>query len=225
MTMNKIENRKSKTGNARAFTLVELLVVISIMAVLAGFTIPVLKSVKRQQYLKTARAELEQIKTALENYHDKYNTYPPSNSNNPMLNPLYYELSGTVQNGLNYQTLDGSASIPQTTYASTFGGGIVNCTRGSGEDAASAKNFISGLNQNRFGTYTGGITILITSVGGPDQSYLDLLSASGGLSGNPFRYIYPGVNNPKSFDLWIDLSISGKTNRLSNWKTQVQIVP
>jgi len=225
MTMKKIEKRKAKSGNLQAFTLVELLVVISIMAVLAGFTIGGLKMAKRQQYITTAHSQLEQIRTALENYHDKYNTYPPSNSSNPMLNPLYYELSGTTQSGLNYLTLDGSSSILQTTYASTFGGGIVNCTKGSGEDAAAAKNFISGLNQNRFGTgNNGAVTILVTSVGGPDQGYLTLLSGSG-FSGNPFRYTYPGVNNPKSFDLWIDLSISGKTNRLSNWKSGVQFLP
>jgi hypothetical protein len=136
-------------------------------------------------------------------------------------------LSGTVQSGVNYQTLDGSASIPQATYASTFGGGLVNCTKGSGEDAAKAKNFLSGLKQNRIGTYTGGggtANILITSVGGPDQGYLTLLGTAG-YSGNPFRYTYPGTNNPNSYDLWIDLSISGKTNRLSNWSGQVQILP
>ncbi len=34
---------------------------------------------------------------------------------------------------------------------------------------------------------------------------------------NPFRYIYPGTNNPTSYDLWIDLRISGKTNLICNW--------
>jgi prepilin-type N-terminal cleavage/methylation domain-containing protein len=231
--MRNVKTRHSELGTPNSahsalrtspgFTLIELLVVISIMAVLAGFTIGGLKMAKRMQYIKTASAELAQIGSALENYHDKYNTYPPSSSGNPLLNPLYYELSGTVQSGVNYQTLDGSASIPQATYASTFGGGIVNCTKGSGEDSAAAKNFLSGLHQNRFGT-NGAVTILVTSVGGPDQNYLTLLGGSG-YSGNPFRYTYPGVNNPKSFDLWIDLSISGKTNRLSNWKSGVQFLP
>jgi hypothetical protein len=49
--------------------------------------------------------------------------------------------------------------------------------------------------------------------------------AAAGFSGNPFRYVYPGTNNPSSYDLWIDLSISGKTNRISNWTRQPQILP
>ncbi len=235
MTMNKIENRKSKIGGSRAFTLVELLVVISVMALLAGFTIPVLKSVKRQQYLKTTRAELDQIQTALENYKAQCGSYPAGNPLNPLCNQLYYELSGTARvSGANvtpvvYKTLDGSAQIDGNQLTAFFGvGGLVNCTKGGGEDATVAKNFLSGLRANRIGTCTSvgnTVNVLVASVGGPDQSYLNWLSFNGGLSGNPFHYTYPGVNNPKSYDLWIDLSISGQTNRLSNWKSQVQILP
>ena len=40
---------------------------------------------------------------------------------------------------------------------------------------------------------------------------------------NPFRYVYPGVNNPSSYDLWVQLVIGGKTNLVCNWSRQVQI--
>jgi hypothetical protein len=56
-------------------------------------------------------------------------------------------------------------------------------------------------------------------VGGPDQSYQPL--AAPGI--NPFRYVYPGTNNPNSYDLWVQLVISGQTNLVCNWSKQVQI--
>ena len=61
--------------------------------------------------------------------------------------------------------------------------------------------------------------LLATSIGGPDLAYQPL-----GISGlNPFRYVYPGVNNPGGYDLWVQLVISGQTNLICNWSRQVQI--
>jgi hypothetical protein len=103
--------------------------------------------------------------------------------------------------------------------------GFINCTKGSGEDAVLARNFLLGLKQNRYSLLITNNNIqtaqLITSVGGPDQNYQPL-----GVSGlNPFRYHVPGTNNPNSYDLWVDLVIGGKTNRISNWSKTYQIIP
>jgi len=38
---------------------------------------------------------------------------------------------------------------------------------------------------------------------------------------NPWRYVSPGVNNPTAYDLWIQLSISGKKYLVSNWSKTV----
>ena len=234
VTMKTIANRKSQIANFRAFTLVELLVVISIMAVLAGFTIPVLKTVKAAQQKKVARAELEHLQTALENYKAKYGAYPPGNQNagsvytapiyGSMLSQLYYELAGTTINGANFVTLDGSASIPVASVNTAYGvGGFVNCTKGSGEDGSIAKNFLPSLSSKQIGAVSNNsvanTALLATSIGGPDLAYQPL-----GISGlNPFRYVYPGVNNPSGYDLWVQLVISGKTNLICNWSRQVQI--
>jgi prepilin-type N-terminal cleavage/methylation domain-containing protein len=217
------------------FTLIELLVVISIIGVLAGFTIPVLSAVKSAQYKKVARAELEFIQTALENYKAKYGAYPPGNSANPLLPQLYYELAGTSQTTISgnncFQTLDGSTYIKVTDVPLAYGvGGFVNCTKGNGEDDIKAKNFLSGIRQqniyspvtnNSQPPYNNNITttVLKTSVGGPDDTYQPLTAS--GL--NPFRYVYPGVNNPNSYDLWVQLVIKGKTNLVCNWSRQVII--
>ncbi len=223
--------RRSRAG----FTLVEILVVIAIMALLAGFAFAVLKPVSRPQYLNTARAELEQIATALENYQGKFGAYPPGNPLvPPEINTLYYELSGTRHDAkaASYTTLDGSCTISEADYGNAFRvgatgiGGIVNSTKGGGEDAAAAKNFLSGMTSSRFGTALAEnsvpITNLITSVKGPDANYLPLGPGAPGV--NPFRYVYPGIKNPKGYDLWIDLCIHGRTNRLSHGTSQVQIL-
>ncbi len=230
---NKSRHLSPVTRHAFAFTLIELLVVISIIGVLAGLTIPALGMIKKQQYLKTARAEMEFLETALENYKAKYGAYPPGNQLTAtatyapaQFNQLYYELAGTVQinNNSAFQTLDGNSTIQSVDVNTAYKvGGFVNCTKGTGEDDLKAKNFLSGIRQKDvYSPVTNNgvaTTILVTSVGGPDDNYQPL-SASGL---NPIRYVYPGVNNPNSYDLWVQLVISGKTNLLCNWSRSVII--
>jgi hypothetical protein len=63
------------------------------------------------------------------------------------------------------------------------------------------------------------VTLLLGSVGGPDVTYQPF----GVPDENPWRYVSPGVNNPNSYDLWIQLVIGGQTNLICNWNGQVQI--
>jgi hypothetical protein len=56
-------------------------------------------------------------------------------------------------------------------------------------------------------------------VRGPDASYEPV----GVQDVNPFRYVYPGVNNPNSYDLWVQLRFGGKTNLVCNWSKTVII--
>ncbi|HEY5043093.1 MAG TPA: type II secretion system protein [Verrucomicrobiae bacterium] len=215
-------------SSRRAFTLIELLVVIAIIAILASFTLVVLKSAARRQKISVARSELAVIQTALENYHDKYNTYPPGSGYGALENQLYYELSGAktvVIGGVNYyQTLDSSATIRQSDYKNAFKvDGLLNCTKGSAEDAVPAQDFLPGLKPNQIGSSSVNgvvpVTNLVTAVGGPDDTY-EPLSVKGV---NPFRYLFPGTNNPGGYDLWVQLVISGKTNLVCNWNSSVQI--
>lgn len=66
------------TGRATAFTLLEILVVISILGLLAALLVPSLLGARLQARQKAARAELEQIVLALGLYESKFGDYPPS---------------------------------------------------------------------------------------------------------------------------------------------------
>jgi len=143
---NRGAGRGAGQGAGQAFTLVELLVVISIIGVLAALILPLASSVARVKKENTAQAELQQIETALENYKAKNGAYPPSNPDSPLINQLYYELSGVTNNNGFYQTLDSFNSVSAANFSGQFHvGGIVNCSRGSGEDTVFAKDFLPGL--------------------------------------------------------------------------------
>ena len=230
-----IRNPQSAVRNSTAFTLIELLTVISIIALLAAFTIPVLKTVARKKILDRTRGEMEELATAIERYKTAYGFYPPSNPGYPavreeaMFSPLYYELLGTTNNTTlgYYYTLDGSANIGDAsgTVSNAFGvSGFINCSKtGAGEDAPAARNFLPDLKPNQFmsaSNKTVLATVFVASVGGPDQNYRPFFGTPGF---NPWRYLNPGVNNPTSYDLWVQLVISGKTNLICNWTKQVLV--
>ncbi len=222
-----------------AFTLIELLVVISIIGILAGFTIPALKAFKRISIINQTNGEMAQLETAIDSFKAAYGFYPPCNPRyNPanvatrddaFFNPLYFELLGTTNNNGVYQTLNGSASIAASALAAATSplgvSGFVNCMKvGAGEDAPVARSFITGLKPKEYWIdVTNGIdtahpvSLLVAAVGGPDDGYKPLNTS--GL--NPWRYVCPGVNNPNSYDLWVQLVISGKTNLICNWNKQV----
>jgi len=214
------------TRHPSAFTLIELLTVIAIIGVLAALILPVAGAVKKHQYIYNSQTQMAQLETAIDRYKAAYGFYPPDAPGNSMTNQLYYELVGTTNNGANYVTLDGSAQILTGQVSTAFPGvgGFVNCTKSNGgEDASAARNFLPDLKPNQITVLSNNtvlVTLLIGSVGGPYTQYQPL-----GLQDvNPWRYVYPGVNNPGSYDLWMQLVFApGQSNLICNWTKQVQI--
>jgi len=223
------------TRHSLAFTLIELLLVISIIAIIAAFTVPVISSIKRLAYVNKTKAEMAQIETAIERYKAAYGFYPPDNPGHMLTNQLYYELVGTMNtNTVLYTTLDGRSQINagqlNTLFGSTKVNGFLNCTKsGAGEDTPVAKTFLPDLKAAQIGSYTNppankfsvGVDLLIASVGGPYQSYQPLKY----VGMNPWRYNSSSpANNPGSYDLYVQLVIKpGQTNLICNWTKQVQI--
>jgi prepilin-type N-terminal cleavage/methylation domain-containing protein len=215
-----------------AFTLIELLVVIAVIGILAALIFPITGALKKKKMITVAQAELAQVETAIDDYKAKYGTYPPDNPNPTLpgflINQLFFELKGTVLTNGAYQTLDGSGQIPTVQVTAIFGAnvtGFVNTSTSAkgNDDKAAAVNFLKDLKPTQSGALTAGslIKVLTCSVLW-DQNYP--VPAGDPLGMNPWRYISTNpTNNPASYDLWVDLLISGKTNRISNWSKQPQV--
>ena len=63
-----------------AFTLIELLAVITIIGILAGLTLGAAGAVRRHGATSTAKAEVAALQAACERYYADYNSYPTTNS-------------------------------------------------------------------------------------------------------------------------------------------------
>ena len=217
----------SSLVSRQAFTLIEVLVVIAIIAALAALILPVAGAVKRHAYIQTAQSEMAQVQTALERYHSAYGFYPPGCRFGPVVNQLYFELTGTTNKGSEFVTLDNSAQISPADATSWFGAsGFMNCSKSGGDESAPhAQNFLPDLKPTQIVAWkTNGVDVanlLVVSVGGPDQTFMPLGANYPGV--NPWRYAYPGTHNPGSYDLWVQLDISGTTNLICNWNRQVLI--
>lgn len=237
--MNPLIQRRS---HPRAgYTLIELLVVMGIIAVIASLILPITKSLKKRRIISVAQAQLNQVQTAIENYKSKIGFYPPDNPNNTAVNPLYFELVGTILTNNGYTTLDGSGQISTNDTPTTFGvSGFVNSgtsLRGS-DDKPGPLNFLKALRPDQVGQFVyGGNTpwnaVLVCSMSWPPGTLPNGLSSP--ISSppavlpppvlNPWRYVSTNpTNNVGRFDLWVDLVIGANVYRVSNWRTSPQLL-
>jgi prepilin-type N-terminal cleavage/methylation domain-containing protein len=236
---SKFKIQNSKLTAPTGFTLIELLIVIATIGILAALLMPVFASVSKHAIIQRAQSERDLLETAIESYNKYYGFYPPGNAGvsaqfplGVLTNQLFYELEGTttgVSGGnTNYTTLDDADTVLAATVQSAFGvSGFMNYSKGSAEDSKPAKNFIPGLSGAHFATnYLAGSTFIsLVTAANSDPSYKPLpgiLTLTGG-NANPWRYLSPGIHNPQSYDLWIQVFVGGKTNLISNWKTDPEI--
>jgi len=65
-------------GSRAGFTLIELLVVIVVLAMLVGLLLPAIMGAVKKANQAAVTAEINALSQALEEFHSKYGTYPPS---------------------------------------------------------------------------------------------------------------------------------------------------
>ncbi len=230
-----MKTRISELGGRRhGFTLVEMLVVISVMAILAGMIFPITAAVNRTKTKAKVRAEREMVENGIALYKSALGHYPPD-SGIPAVNQLYYELVGTsmqVERGNQvFTTLGGGHSISETDLKPLLNNrvsGFVNSSRQADDDEAKkAKSFLPPLKADQYAEVQinklGPIRLLNCTVKWPSARTPII---PGYPSANPWHYNSSNpTNNPGSYDLWVDVVIGGKVLRFNNWsKEPTQVV-
>ena len=93
----------------QAFTLIEMITVITIMAIIAALVVTMGQAASQKKKMAAVKGDLNKLVTMIDSYYAKLNYYPPdngaliSNTVNPLIydalaatNPLIYELIGAT---------------------------------------------------------------------------------------------------------------------------------
>jgi len=81
---------KSTSRGREAFTLVEILVVIGILAMLSALLVPTVMKARNSAYNAKVKAEIDMLHMALMNYKNEYGSFPPADFGNvPTVGPLW----------------------------------------------------------------------------------------------------------------------------------------
>lgn len=223
-----------------AFTLVELLVTISIIALLAGITVGGMRHVSSTSKASRLRAELDQLVTAIESYKEAIGNYPPSgNVASPQFNTLFYELTGVVVSNatetFHSPMAPSERPLDSATVQSFFKQpGFANAA----VDPTQVRKFFRPQAQ-QFGNINlpvsaGQVTVygLLSSVPWTKHPaflapiYFMVGSETNQTTLNPWRYLAPGnaTNNPGGYDLWVDYVDGKVVKRIGNWSREPVIL-
>jgi len=208
-----------RTPNSKsAFTLVELLVVITIIGILAGLIVTTAGMAMAKARRKLVETQRDQLVTVIDSYYAKKNFFPPDNTNSSIINPLYYELTGlSISNNAGQPVF---RAINQEVFASSdvlaiFNlGGFINAS----SDPSEVQNYYkAGLKVSQYRQFSGKVpfSLLGVLVPGPE--------ITNGIT--PWHYIssHP-TNNVDRYDLWMDIKIRSHVYRISNWSKEPQVL-
>jgi prepilin-type N-terminal cleavage/methylation domain-containing protein len=81
MSINNLNLALPRVRKRIGFTLIEMVIVISIIAILAGLLLPVIGTVRRRGQVTATVLEIQSLKNAIEQYKNKFGDYPPDGSN------------------------------------------------------------------------------------------------------------------------------------------------
>ena len=216
-----------------AFTLIEILVVISIIAILSALILATAGHAMGVARRSRVQTELATLVTAIQSYKSAKGFYPQDNPNNYSISPLFYELTGTAITVYNSSPPRPASYYSETTgdtfnamkatsdFFTVYGAGVTGFVNAS-SDPSQVRNFFGATGKSaRVGhLITNGVpyTIFGVVVSGPVQ-----FATTNGSTISPWFYNSSNpTNNPGSYDLWMDVYYSGKTNRISNWSQNPQ---
>ena len=83
---------KGQIKMKKAFTLIELMIVMAVMAILVGIALPSFKGMKEEGNIAKAEGELRTLQTAVESYAIHHGNAYPANSNTPY--DTYFDTAG-----------------------------------------------------------------------------------------------------------------------------------
>ncbi len=196
--------RLSFHSRKRGFTLVEMLIVITIISMLAALTMGGYTFAMRSSKRRLTTGTFEAIKLALERYNTEFGEYPqPVGSNQMAQFPpglATYDTSGAA---CLYQALtgDGFDQIKGVTGASSPGGGSGGSSDGKVEGIAEVKNkmFVE-IPQTIF-TRKGATYILIDGFGHPFQ-YIKAAASTVATGANSTSNTPTPTTINTTYDLW-----------------------
>ena len=204
------------------FTLVELLVVISIIGILAGLVVGLSKLASQKTKESRLQTEMNQIITAIDSYHADKGFYPPDVKDSegrvvPQVNALFYELVGTVYTNRLWQPLNGTSAISRLAVVNTFNAqGFAN----SSTDRAQVKSYLNPKQeQHRLYNATTQVHILASPYEFRDTWRKVMLPPIANSATIPWFYdaSTPGRHNPQSYDLWTEIVYDKDKVVIGNW--------
>lgn len=220
--------RWKKTEFARAFTMIELLMVISIIGLLAGMLLGMSSLASTKMKSHRIKGELSQIVTAIDFYKATYKVYPPDNrlgdSHNiscTATNQLFLELSGCLVTNLGFtsphiRTRSGAEANLKSAQMKVLFGDVSDGILNASERSSKVKDFLSGYPSKRLGKLTnssGDIVFDILRVPAEPPLYnaaqgTQKLWRKLGNGCNPWHYNSSNpTNNPGKYDLWAEFQL------------------
>jgi prepilin-type N-terminal cleavage/methylation domain-containing protein len=139
----------------KAFTLVELLVVIGIIALLAGILLPAVNLMRKRAMITSEKADFQSIATALEQYKTDFGDYP-RNVNLPTWKML---ATGTPTAAPIYYSLAASLLGPGPAVTETVGS---NLEIGDGSDGPGFRSQTTGAIPGTVNVTTGGTSVTVS---------------------------------------------------------------
>ncbi len=201
------------------FTLVELLLVISIIAVLAGLLIPIIGIARKSAKEAKCQTQLATISAAIARYKDVNGTIPEKH---PASGTDVY--TTTFKNGNNYRTVDQLTSENWTTIAQALLEQLQTVERDNFRDLSALRD-----------PFTGGAAATNVFRYRPSKFYPAVEVANGRAAGkliDGYGRLSDGTElppNPESFQLWstgydgkdqFGERVDGrKSDDITNWKT------